>query len=167
MSQQSRIENIMQKINSLKSNEKIFELLLKEQSNYQCNKSTSEIILGNSDAHILVTILTNPHCNPCARMHKRIEQLLNESDNLYIQYVFSSLDLSLYTSNKFLIAACLNSKEKDMFSIYNESKGKSTTGWFFVFKLHLIINDRGEILIFAITRDNVDDRQPLGMESFV
>ena len=40
-------------------------------------------------------------------------------------------------------------------------------GWFFGFKLHLIINDRGEILSFVITRGNVDDREPLEMESFV
>ncbi len=40
-------------------------------------------------------------------------------------------------------------------------KGKSTIGWFFGFKLHLIINDIGEILAFTITSGNVDDRKPL------
>ena len=34
-------------------------------------------------------------------------------------------------------------------------------GWFHGFKLHLIINDRGEILNFVITQANVDDREPL------
>lgn len=38
------------------------------------------------------------------------------------------------------------------------SKGKSTMGWFFGFKLHLIINDQGEILSFYLTKANVDDR---------
>ena len=38
------------------------------------------------------------------------------------------------------------------------SKGKSTMGWFFGFKLHLIINDRGELLSFYLTKGNVDDR---------
>ena len=37
-------------------------------------------------------------------------------------------------------------------------KGKSTMGWFFGFKLHLIINDRGELLSFYLTKGNVDDR---------
>jgi hypothetical protein len=36
--------------------------------------------------------------------------------------------------------------------------GKSTMGWFFGFKLHLIINDKGEILSFYMTKGNVDDR---------
>ena len=38
------------------------------------------------------------------------------------------------------------------------TKGKSTLGWFFGFKLHIIINDKGEILSFVITQGNVDDR---------
>jgi len=36
--------------------------------------------------------------------------------------------------------------------------GKSTIGWFFGFKLHLIINDRGELLAFYLSEGNVDDR---------
>lgn len=45
--------------------------------------------------------------------------------------------------------------------------GKSTMGWFYGFKLHIVINDRGEILNFAITQANVDDREPLKNESFL
>jgi hypothetical protein len=33
--------------------------------------------------------------------------------------------------------------------------GKSTMGWFFGFKLHIIINDKGEILSFYLTRGNL------------
>ena len=47
------------------------------------------------------------------------------------------------------------------------TKGKSTIGWFFGFKLHIIINDKGEILSFVITQGNVDDREPLNSESFI
>lgn len=37
-------------------------------------------------------------------------------------------------------------------------RGKSSTGWFFGFKLQLVINDKGEILSFYLTSGNVDDR---------
>ena len=37
-------------------------------------------------------------------------------------------------------------------------RGHCSLGWFFGFKLHLIINDRGEILAFYLTKGNVDDR---------
>ena len=45
--------------------------------------------------------------------------------------------------------------------------GKSTMGWFYGFKLHIIINDKGEILTFTITQANTDDRTPLKTERFL
>lgn len=41
------------------------------------------------------------------------------------------------------------------------SRGKSTMGYFFGFKLHLITNELGQILDFQISQANVDDRSPL------
>ena len=46
-------------------------------------------------------------------------------------------------------------------------RGKCSMGWFFGFKLHLIINDKGEILNFMFTPGNVDDREPLKQEKFL
>ena len=40
-------------------------------------------------------------------------------------------------------------------------RGKSSTGWFFGFKLHLVANERGEILNIKLTPGNVDDRKPV------
>lgn len=45
--------------------------------------------------------------------------------------------------------------------------GKSTMGWFYGFKLHIIVNDRGELLDFIITQANVDDRTPLKEDNFL
>jgi len=45
--------------------------------------------------------------------------------------------------------------------------GKSTMGWFYGFKLHIIINDKGEVLNFTITQANVDDRVPLKNKRFL
>ena len=39
--------------------------------------------------------------------------------------------------------------------------GKTTMGWFFGFKLHLVINECGELLAVQLTPGNVDDRQPM------
>ena len=40
-------------------------------------------------------------------------------------------------------------------------RGKSSTGWFFGFKLHLIINDHSELLGVRLIPGNVDDRLPV------
>lgn len=39
--------------------------------------------------------------------------------------------------------------------------GKTTLGWFYGFKLHLVVNDRGELLAVCLTPGNVDDRRPV------
>ena len=46
-------------------------------------------------------------------------------------------------------------------------RGKCSMGWSFGFKLHLIINDKGEILNFMFTPGNVDDREPLKQGKFL
>ena len=40
-------------------------------------------------------------------------------------------------------------------------RGKSSTGWFYGFKLHLLVDDCGEILSFRITPGNVGDTTPV------
>ena len=37
-------------------------------------------------------------------------------------------------------------------------RGKSSTGWFYGFKLHLVVNECGEILHFVFSPGNIDDR---------
>jgi hypothetical protein len=40
-------------------------------------------------------------------------------------------------------------------------RGKGSMGWFYGFKLHLVINESGELLACQITPGNVNDRQPV------
>ncbi|HEY7343505.1 MAG TPA: transposase, partial [Ktedonobacterales bacterium] len=39
--------------------------------------------------------------------------------------------------------------------------GTTSVGWFYGFKLHLVINDRGKVLALCLMPGNVDDRRPL------
>lgn len=41
------------------------------------------------------------------------------------------------------------------------ARGKSSVGWFYGFKLHLVVNDVGELLACCLTAGNVDDRVPV------
>jgi hypothetical protein len=40
-------------------------------------------------------------------------------------------------------------------------RGKTSTGWFYGFKLHLVVNDCGELLNVTLSPGNVDDREPV------
>ena len=46
-------------------------------------------------------------------------------------------------------------------------RGKCSMGWFFGFKLHLICNEKGELLNFMITPGDEDDRKLLEYKAFV
>lgn len=120
-------EQITQEMNSLKMNDEVFSALLKLEPHYEVDKATSNILFGNLDASILITLLTNPHCEPCARMHKRVKNLLQGiGDKICVQYIFSSFDEELNSSNKFLIATYFNKNVNETMEIYDEwfIKGK-------------------------------------------
>lgn len=133
LSEAGKIEQITQEINSIKSDETIFFTLLKEQPYSEVNKSTSNIIFGNPHGKILVTILTNPHCSPCAQMHARIEELIKQNSEICIQYLFSSFREDLDSSNKFLIAVYQNNDIDETRKIYSDwfEKGKLETESYF------------------------------------
>lgn len=46
-------------------------------------------------------------------------------------------------------------------------RGKCSMGWFFGFKLHIVCNEKGELLNFMITPGDVDGRKPLEYKAFV
>jgi hypothetical protein len=41
------------------------------------------------------------------------------------------------------------------------TRGKTSMGWFYGLKLHLVVNDQGELLACQLTPGNVDDRTPV------
>ena len=68
----------------------------------------------------------------------------------------------IYFVDSTLIKVCHIKREKQN-KVFKgvAKKSKSTMGWFFGFKLHIVINDKGEIMAFKITEGNVDDRKPV------
>ncbi len=100
-----KTQQIKQEINSLKADEGIFKAELSRNARYEVDKSTSALLWGNLDAPNLITVITNPHCNPCAMMHTRLENLLRTTHNGYcVQYILTSFSGELEDSSKFLIA---------------------------------------------------------------
>ena len=74
---------------------------------------------------------------------------------------FSGEKTGIYFIDSTPIKVCHIKREKQhrVFKGFAQ-KAKSTIGWFFGFKLHLVINDKGELMAFQITAANVDDRKP-------
>ncbi len=70
------------------------------------------MLLGNTESQSLITVFSNPHCNPCARMHKKINNIIDRNKNVCIQYILSSFNEDLEISNKYLIG------------VYQQKKGE-------------------------------------------
>jgi DDE family transposase len=60
------------------------------------------------------------------------------------------------------LAVCHNARiaQHRVFAV-DARRGKTSVGWFYGFKLHLVVNDRGELLAYCLTPGNVDDRRPV------
>jgi len=123
LSRGNGMEQITQEINSIKANEGVFRTLLTQQSYYEVNQADSQILFGNPNAQLKISILTNPFCNPCAKMHKRVEKFLHDTNRkVCVQYLFSSFNTDLEFANKYLIAAYLEKDQREFERII--------AGWF-------------------------------------
>ena len=134
LSKDKQTENINYEINSIKANEEVFKNLLLQQPKFEVSKENSQIFLGNQNAPLKITIFTNPYCNPCATMHKRVEQLLKDTNNeVSIQYILSTFHKDLENVNRYLIAACLQKDKETAKQIFRDwfEKGKELEEKFF------------------------------------
>lgn len=126
---QERVRAV-QRYRALKVNSAVAKSFIESGDYYETTLDDSSIILGNPKAKMRVTILSNPHCNPCARMHTKVEKLLRMSENkICIQYIFSSFNKELEISNRYLIYnynMAVNIKDKC--AIF--------TDWFLYHKFH-------------------------------
>lgn len=91
---------------SLKGNKNVFEHLLRQSEYVPTSIEDSGIVFGNKNSQLRITVLTNPHCNPCAAKHIQVDNLLEKyGAQLSVQYIFLAFNERLKQSNRFLIAA--------------------------------------------------------------
>lgn len=96
---------ITQKYRALKSNRLVAKTLIENETFFPTNINDSKILFGNRHADLLITLLSNPHCYPCAEMHKKIENILEVyRENVCIQYIFLSFRRDLDNSCRYLIS---------------------------------------------------------------
>jgi len=110
--------------------------------------------------NIVIRILLKSYF-PNAFSYSRFIQLMPEL-NLHLIIFMTAFRLcepteANYIDSKKLIVCHNRRIKKNKVFKGLARRGKSSTGWFFGFKLHLIINHLGEIVLFKITQGNVAD----------
>ena len=109
----------------------------------------------------------------CKHWHKDFRNLLSynrfvelQRDSLVLLGAFMQTRLgkcsgvSFVDSSKIPVCNNLRINQNKVFEDAAK-RGKTSTGWFYGFKIHLIVSDTGEILAWQISLGNVDDRQPV------
>lgn len=110
---EKQIQRSNNKLSSIKLNASVFKSLLNEQPQYDIDKNTG-ILLGNRDAKEWITIISNPHCTPCAKLHLQIEKLLKEyKEEICIQIILTSFSKELEPSAMLLTSMYLLNNESD------------------------------------------------------
>ena len=78
--------------------------------------------------------------------------------SILLQFLFrEARGIYFLDTTKLSICYSMREKRNKAFGKIAE-KGKTSMGWFFGFKLHMIINDICQIVAIKITKGNVDDR---------
>ena len=101
-----------------------------------------------------------PHIVSYGRFNKLMKQLVLPLFILQNEISGKTEGLAFIDSTPLTVChICRASRHKVFRTI--AKKGKSSTGWFFGMKLHLVINHKAEIVSWMVTPGNVDDRKPV------
>lgn len=101
--------------------------------------------------------------NRFTELHKKI--MLPMTIFLQLCCLGKCTGISFIDSTPIRVCHIKREKQNKVFKGFAE-KGQCSMGWFYGFKLHIVINDKGEILDFLFTQGNIDDREPLKNKNF-
>ena len=108
-------------LNQLRMDPNLFNFLLAQQSFYVIDKSTSSIILGNTSAKNIITIVTNPFCSHCAEIHEEMLRydVLNTRDYC-IQFIFDSYSSDKQIIDILLVSSFLSNQTEEWVKMLND-----------------------------------------------
>lgn len=135
LNESRKVTPLIQELNSIKASSEVFNILLSNQTYYQDTSSVfSKLTFGNIKSTNIITIFSNPHCHPCAKIHQAVNDNLKDlMNNILIQYIFTSFNESLEISNRFLIYVYMYFDIDFCAKIYND--------WFKGGEAHFFLNN--------------------------
>lgn len=87
-----QIKSIKEQLRKFKYNRGLFQALLSAQPKYILPDEEWSIVLGTSEAKHLLTVVSNPYCPSCAKMHLVLDEWLTQRKDLQMRIIFASDD---------------------------------------------------------------------------
>jgi uncharacterized membrane protein/glutaredoxin len=108
------IPDLERSVMTYKYNSSLFNTLLEKQRSVATGHSP--LILGNPDAPVLITMVSNPFCGPCAKAHEVLENLLGS----YHDYIKVELILTGNTNSKEVIKHVMSLGKEQVHDALND-----------------------------------------------
>jgi protein-disulfide isomerase/uncharacterized membrane protein len=84
-----QIDPLKQQLRQFKYNTDLFRKVLDNGVQYTLPDEEDSLIIGNREAEQVITMVSNPYCQPCAKAHKKLDKWLSSREDIKLQVVFS------------------------------------------------------------------------------
>lgn len=85
-----KLEPLNKQLKTFKYNKELFHQILSKQPHYAVDDVLYPIALGSKTPETVITIISNPFCEPCAVAHRVVEDLLYYNPDLQFKMVFAT-----------------------------------------------------------------------------
>ncbi len=109
-----QIQSIKRQLKGFKYNDELFRKLLSEQPRQEMPDAGNSIILGNPDAEQVITVVSNPYCQPCSRAHMVLDECFSGRDDVKLQVIFSTANKEKDSRTKVAAHMVALYKQKDL-----------------------------------------------------
>jgi uncharacterized membrane protein len=84
------VSPLVRKVRKILSDHDIFEMSLNHQKQFIIDDPINKIVFGNPAAPFVISIVTNPFCAPCGKVHAQLEDLLSTyRDEICVRIIFA------------------------------------------------------------------------------
>jgi len=90
LSQAQEIQPLKQQLHAFKFNTELFNKMLAGEAKYALPEEENSIIIGNREAEHIITMVSNPFCQPCSKAHKTLDEWLANRADIKLQLIFSA-----------------------------------------------------------------------------
>ncbi|WP_426327273.1 vitamin K epoxide reductase family protein [Pedobacter sp. R-06] len=84
----SELIPVKQQLKKFKHNASLFNHALMNQPRYAINEDLMPIVVGDSNSETVITMVSNPFCEPCGKAHKIIDSWIKAGDDLQLKILF-------------------------------------------------------------------------------
>jgi glutaredoxin/uncharacterized membrane protein len=88
--QAKQISPLKRQLRTFKYNKDLFEKMMQNEIKYALPPDEHSLIIGNREAETVITMVSNPYCQPCARAHKALDEWLTNRPDIKLQVIFST-----------------------------------------------------------------------------